>query len=520
MTVGPAVAGGSAAAAAPVASAALPIRAAGVGFRYAGASDDALDGVDLDLPAGQVLLIVGPSGSGKSTLARAIAGLVPAEFPGAWRGSLRVGDVEVATATRTELAARVGIVFQDPGSQLVMERVTDDVAFGLENRAWPVLAMRGRVPEALAEVGLGGFEERRSTRLSGGEQQRLALAGVLAARPGVLVLDEPTANLDVAGTAALYERLGRLAGVGSTTIVLVEHRVEPAWSLAHLVLALDHAGRPIDLGPPADVLARSRGRLDDAGIWRPDGAPVARVRPDAGYVPAAVLDVDEAWYDYVRGEPVLHGVSIAVGRGERVALRGPNGSGKTTLLRLAMGLLRPGAGAIRVLGRDPARLTGRRLAEMVGYVVQDPELGFMADTVREEIELGLPADAGPWVSELARRLDLSLDRFADRNPYRLSGGEQRRLSLVTALARKPALLVLDEPTFGQDRLGHEALVATLDELAANGTAILAATHDDRFVATWADRTIDIEDGWLVGVERRVGPPATRSRRLRLRGARR
>jgi energy-coupling factor transporter ATP-binding protein EcfA2 len=513
-------------AALPVRAAALPVRAAGVGFRYASVDAPALDGIELDLPAGQVLLVVGSSGSGKSTLARAIAGLLPAEFPGEWRGSLRVGDLELSSASRTEAAAAVGIVFQDPGSQLVMEHAGDDVAFGLENRAWSLDAMRGRVPEALGDAGLAGFEERRSTRLSGGEQQRLALAGVLAAAPAVLVLDEPTANLDTSATAALYSRLRRLVhrrpGEPTTTIVLVEHRVEEAWSLADLVLALDAAGRPIDVGAPAEVLARSGARLDGAGIWRPDdgGPSRGRTRPDAGFVPAPVLEIDEAWFDYVRGTAVLHGASLAVGRGERVALRGPNGSGKSTLLRLAIGLLRPGAGSVRVLGQDPARLTPARIADRVGYVVQDPELGFMADTVREEVELGLRPDDRPWVTALAARLDLPLERFADRSPYRLSGGEQRRLSLVTALARRPALLVLDEPTFGQDRHGQEALVAALDELAAGGTAILAATHDERFVTAWADRTIELDEGWVVGVERRVAPPRARSRGLRLRGGRR
>jgi energy-coupling factor transporter ATP-binding protein EcfA2 len=495
-----------------------------VGFRYAGADRDAIAGVDLDLEAGQVLLVIGPSGSGKSTLARAIAGLLPAEFPGEWRGSLRVGDLEVASAPRTDAAARVGIVFQDPGSQLVMERAGDDVAFGLENRGWPLERMRRRVPGALAEMGLAGFDDRRSTRLSGGEQQRLALAGVLAARPGLLVLDEPTANLDPVGTAALYERLARLTADRSTTIVLVEHRVERAWALADMILALDATGRPIDVGRPDDVLARSGAALDATGVWLPseDGSAPG-TRPDPG-VPGssdapAVLEVADAWFDYVPGSPVLHGVSVAVRASERVALVGPNGSGKSTLLRLALGLLRPGAGQVLVAGDDPSRLSPARLAERVGYVVQDPELGFMADTVREEVELGLPADACARAVELAERLGLPPDQFGGRSPYRLSGGEQRRLSLVTALARRPALLVLDEPTFGQDRRGHEALVAALDELAAAGTAILAATHDERFVARSSDRTIALDEGWVVGRER-TAPPPRRPRRLGPLGRRR
>lgn len=478
----------------------LSIEASGFGFRYAGASRPALQGIDLDLEPGRVLLVVGPSGSGKSTLARAIAGLLPAEIPGEWSGSLRVGAIEVEQAARGTVAASVGLVFQDPASQLVMERAGDDVAFGLENRAWPLPAMRARVPEALAEVGLAGFERRQSARLSGGEQQRLAIAGVLAAGPGVLVLDEPTANLDPSGTAAVYEWLVPLARERAATVVLVEHRVEWAWGLADLVLALGRDGAPMDLGPAADVLARSGARLAAAGVWLPDGpvrhARVARRGEAVSSKP--VVELREAWFGFDRGEPVLHGVSLAVHEGERVALIGPNGAGKSTLLRLALGLLRPTAGEVRLAGRDPSGLPATELAQLAGYVVQDSELGFVADTVAEEVDAGLerPDDARR-AYELAARFGLPLSAFGERSPYRLSGGEQRRLSLVAALARRPRVVVLDEPTFGQDRTGHRELVAILEQLAADGTAILAATHDERFVDAFADRVLELDEGWLL-----------------------
>ncbi|MBI3750123.1 MAG: ABC transporter ATP-binding protein, partial [Chloroflexi bacterium] len=365
-----------------------------------------------------------------------------------------------------------------------------------ENRAWPLDDMRRRVPEALDSVGLSGFAERRSGQLSGGEQQRLAIAGVLAARPGVLVLDEPTANLDPMGTAAVYEWLRSVAAARQATVVLVEHRVEQAWALADRVLALARDGRPIDLGSPAEILARSRAPLDAAGVWLPDGRPRRRARRRTATPTAPELALREAWFGYDRGEPILHGVSLALGAGERVALVGANGSGKSTLLRLALGLLRPTAGEVRLNGADPARLGSRDLARAAGYVVQDPELGFIGDTVIEEVELGLEAADRGAAYALADRLHLPLGAFGDRSPYRLSGGEQRRLSLVTALARRPRLLVLDEPTFGQDRRGHDELVAILKELADEGTAILAATHDERFVEAFAERTIELDEGWI------------------------
>ncbi|MBA2374196.1 MAG: ABC transporter ATP-binding protein, partial [Chloroflexi bacterium] len=218
---------------------------------------------------GECLLVVGPSGSGKSTLALAIAGLVPREIPGIFGRTLLVDDVETRHWRPAALAARAGLVFQDPGAQIVMERVEDDVAFGLENRGWSRQAMLARVPVALAAVGLEGLERHRSNRLSGGQQQRLALAGVLAAEPGLLVLDEPTANLDPDAAADLFERLAELRSSRTTTIVLVEHRVDAAWPLADRVLALGHQGEQIDVGRPAEVLARAGRRMAAEGIWLP-----------------------------------------------------------------------------------------------------------------------------------------------------------------------------------------------------------------------------------------------------------
>jgi energy-coupling factor transport system ATP-binding protein len=463
------------------------------------------------LPAGKTLLVLGPSGSGKSTLALAIGGLLPREIPASMGGLLSLDGQEIRGLPPTTVAARVGMVWQDPDSQLVMERVEDDVAFGLENRGWALAAMRERVPEALAQVGLQGQDRQRSRRLSGGEQQRLALAGALAPSPDVLVLDEPTANLDPAAAVAFMARLAALRAEGSTTIVLIEHLVEAAWPMADLILALDGDGRPIDVGTPAEVARRSAVQMRDAGIWLPAAverrirgiqlaARPSRPKPDRRPGGAPVIEARDLRFGFDRAEPVIRDVRLWIQPGERIALVGPNGSGKSTLARLLVGLLRPDAGTVRLLGDDPARLPPAELARRASYVFQDPERQFLATTVEEEILLGLRFVQRASARLLMGRLGLPLERFGRRSPYRLSGGEQRRLSLASALVREPAVLVLDEPTFGQDRHGYEALLEILDERLDGGATLIAATHDTRFVADATDRAIELDGGWVMADE--------------------
>ena len=457
------------------------------------------------------MLVLGPSGSGKSTLALAIGGLLPREIPASMGGLLSLDGQEIRGLPPTAVAARVGMVWQDPDSQLVMERVEDDVAFGLENRGWALPAMRERVPEALTQVGLGGLDRQRSRRLSGGEQQRLALAGALAPSPDVLVLDEPTANLDPVAAVAFMARLAALRAEGSTTIVLIEHLVEAAWPMADLVLALDGDGHPIDVGTPAEVGGRSAAQMRDAGIWLPAAVErrirgiqlaVRRSRPRPERTPggAPIIEARDLRFGFDRAEPVIRDVRLWIQPGERIALVGPNGSGKSTLARLLVGLLRPDAGTVQLLGDDPARLPPAELARRASYVFQDPERQFLATTVEEEILLGLRFVQRASARLLMGRLGLPLERFGRRSPYRLSGGEQRRLSLASALVREPAVLVLDEPTFGQDRHGYEALLEILDERLDAGATLIAATHDTRFVADATDRAIELDGGWVMADE--------------------
>jgi energy-coupling factor transport system ATP-binding protein len=443
-----------------------------------------------------VLLVVGPSGSGKSTLALALAGLIPRDVPGRASGALLLDGRPVEDHPPGAVGARVGVVFQDPDVQIVMDRVEDDVAFGLENRAWPRAAMRPAVEAELDRVGLGGQARRHARALSGGQRQRLALAGALAPAPGVLVLDEPTASLDPAAATGFLDHLASLKRDRTATVVLVEHRVDAAWPLADVVLALGPDGAPIAVGPPDDVLRSAGTRLEAAGIWLP-GEERAAAAPPEPRVPsrsAPLIEARRLGFADEPDRPVIRDVDLSVGPGERLALVGPNGGGKTTLARLLVGQLRPVAGLVRLAGRDPARLSPAELARLVGYVFQRPEEGFVARTVGAEIAAGLSPEAQTQAAALMERLGLPLERVGDRSPYRLSGGEARRLSLATALVRRPPVLVLDEPTFGQDRYGYQALLGILDELFAAGTTMIVATHDEQFVADVATRVVRVEGG--------------------------
>ncbi len=482
------------------------IRAEGLAFRFASRPVFAFEDVSFEVEPGECLLVVGPSGSGKSTLALALAGLVPREFPGDWRGRLMVDGLDPVTATGAEVAARVGLVFQDPESQLVMDRVEDDVAFGLESRGWSREAMLTRVPEALAEVGLGGLGRQRSTTLSGGQQQRLALAGALAPRPGILVLDEPTANLDPPAARAFAARLAALRAARVVTIVLVEHRVDVAWPIADKVLALGPDGRPIDVGRPGQVLARSRSRLVAAGAWLPDEdlGPTSPVRGHSTRASGpVVLTAHDLSFSY-DGPQVIRDVAFALTPGERVALIGTNGSGKSTLAKLLVGLLRPGDGEVRLGGDSPADLAPAELSRRAAYVFQDPEQQFARLRVDEEVMLGLDEPGRRRAESLMEHIGMPLGLFGPRSPYTLSGGEQRRLSLASALVRSPSVIVLDEPTYGQDRRGHDALLEILAAHADAGTAILAATHDERFIEAFAHRIVRLEQGRIVHVETAEG----------------
>ena len=338
--------------------------------------------------------------------------------------------------------------------------------------------------------------------------------GVLAPRPGVLVLDEPTAHLDPSGTEALFGILAGLRERRAATIVLIEHRAELAWPLADVVLALDDDGRPIDVGPPAAVLKRSAKRMTNAGIWLPEAtakpASAKRTVPnDRALGTLPVLEMRGVRFGYDRENTVLRDVDLTVDpRGTRRPRRGERQRQEHAPARSRSGSVdrRPGSSGsaseiplgCRRSSSPASRATSSRIRSS----------GSSATRCARRWSSGSSPSRSRYAHALCDHLRLPLETFGDRSPYRLSGGEQRRLSLVTGLARRPLLLALDEPTFGQDRRGHEALISALEQLVEDGSALLAATHDERFVRDATDRRIELAAGWIVEDAAEDGAAAT------------
>jgi energy-coupling factor transport system ATP-binding protein len=467
----------------------VAIEARGWGWRHPGRQAWAVRGLDLSVEAGERVLLLGASGAGKSTLLAALAGLLDASGGGEAEGELRVDGKPPRDARDA-----IGIVFQDPETQLVMARAGDDVAFGLENHCVPTAAIWPRVHRALAQVHFAYPEDRPTAALSGGEKQRLAIAGALALRPRLLLLDEPTANLDPIGARMIRETLRDL---GTMTLVLVEHRVAEAAELVDRVVVIEAGGGVVADGAPRDVFARHGARLAELGVWVGGPPPASPTRRTT--FGAELARADDLAFRYPAAEGwALDGVDLSVRAGEALAVTGPNGSGKSTLALLVAGLLRPARGRVALDGAEPWALPARRLVTRVGTVFQDPEHQFVTGRVEEELMVG-PLRAGRFAPD-ARRIAmdllerLHLTHLAAANPFTLSGGEQRRLSVATALATAPPLLVLDEPTFGQDRRTYAELVALLAAHCDGGGAALFASHDEDLVASLADRTLRLEGG--------------------------
>jgi energy-coupling factor transporter ATP-binding protein EcfA2 len=514
-------------------------------YTYEGEVTPVINGVSLRVETGEFVLILGPSGCGKSTLLNVLNGTIPHTLRGELAGQAVVCGKSVQDTKVTNFATEVGMVFQDPEAQIVNTRVRDEVCFGLENLCRPVEEILARQAEALAYVGLPNAGDVSIFDMSGGQKQRVSIAAVLAARPRLLVLDEPTANLDPAGMAEVFAVLQRLNSEFNTTIVMVEHRVDELADRVSRVIMMDRGTVVFD-GAPREAFARRReGHSEEAeaiaaSAWFPQvsefalelagaaaielepsamplnvteavafGRKVLETRPVRIAAGAAasrqatagekLLSIRNLSFGYVREKPILKNVSLELETRGIVALLGQNGSGKTTLARALMGINPVDRGTVYLGDRDLSDLGPREISAEVGYVFQNPDHQFVTDQIDEEVAYGLKV-RGYADDFIKQRVDevleiVDLARYRHRSPFSLSLGERRRLSVATMLVLEPRLLVLDEPTIGQDHERAQHLMRLMDRLRERyGTTILMITHDVRLVAEWADRAIALRDG--------------------------
>jgi len=509
-------------------------------FWYMDSSRPALNNVNLKINAGETTLILGPSGCGKSTLALCLNGIIPHRIQGRMEGEVIVDGMNTKERPLHELTQKVGIVFQDPETQFCTLYVEDEVAFGPENLCFPREEIDKRVSESLKKVHLLKYRKTRLDRLSGGEKQRVALASMLAMNPKIMIFDEPTSNLDPASTVEVFSMIREMSEDPEKTIILIEHKVDEIIDIVDKMIVMNSEGKVVDIGPPRKIIGKILERVEELGIWLPQISKLAAMISHRfegvrrGKIPLTIeegiefletldvihklrgkkrreerriLDGEEAIsvkdlsFTYPDGTTALKGISLKVAKGDFLALVGGNGSGKTTLALCMIGAFRIPKGKVFLNGRDITSMTRYEIAKEVGYVFQYPEHQFVENKVYDEVAFSLRVrrvgeeEVQERVMNILRMF--SLERYIEANPFSLSQGEKRRLSVATMLVVEPDILILDEPTFGQDERNSRYIMQLLRKLNDRGKTIIMITHDMKLVAKYAKSVAVMLDGKII-----------------------
>lgn len=496
-----------------------------VNFTYAGATTPALKNINLNIDLGEIVMITGPAGSGKTTLCSCINGLVPHYHEGQLTGEVLVRGYNTRRARIGGLASLVGMVFQDPESQLVTNSVVDEVAFGPENLGVLRPEINQRVLDALQATRLGGYEEREPHNLSGGEQQACVIAAVYAMYPEIYVMDEPLANLDPVGRAQVLRLVIEVAKQRQKTLVIVEHSLEEVLPLVERVIVLNRGEIVRDatvnqalaagdipnvfLRPPVVRLGEKFG-LDPLPLTPHDfyqklasSYTLHQIRPPQrpAAVPEsrpAVIEMHDVNYSYDKKNAAIKGVNLKFYDGELVAILGRNGSGKTTLVRHIIGLVQPDQGQVFVMGKDVATTPTHELAQDVGFCFQNPNHQIVSFNVRDEMIFGLKAhniDPSEYEARILESLEfVDMLDYLEAEVFDLGKGQKQRLALASVLTLKPRILIIDEPTTGQDPRMAEEIFGIIRRLNEMGTTVLMITHKIDYAATYAQRAIVLQRG--------------------------
>ncbi|HSF82319.1 MAG TPA: ABC transporter ATP-binding protein, partial [Anaerolineales bacterium] len=485
-------------------------------FRYRDRQELAIRNISLQVAAGELLLIAGASGCGKTTLIRCINGLIPRSYKGEKTGRVLINGADTAGMTLAGISQLVGTVLQDPERQILGTNVTAEVAFGLENLGFSRAEIRQRIQAALELLHITHLSKRETFNLSGGEKQKVALAGVLAMRPNILLLDEPLASLDPASAQEALAMVRQLVDEGMS-VLMVEHRVEDALKINPDRVVFMGGGQVRYLGPVEGL----NKVVDYREIKMPAPITLERAASDpkpneiqfsptipATEVPAgpdALVAFDNVSFYYEHGAEVLKDVSLTIQRGDVIAILGPNGAGKTTLVKHAIGLLKPKSGQVLVNGQDTRRLSVAQIASTLGYVFQSPSHMLFAPTVQDELAFG-PKNLRHSPEEINKEVKEAIDivnltGMEKDPPLSLSFGQQKRVSIAAILAMRSRILVMDEPTAGQDYKNYMEFMDAILQLPSF-EAILFITHDIDLAVVYANRVLLVADGRLVA----DGPP--------------
>jgi energy-coupling factor transport system ATP-binding protein len=504
-----------------------------VSFTYRGSERAALENITLKIKPGEIVMISGPAGAGKTTLCQTLNGLIPHFFRGSLKGYVHIKGHETRKDTIAHLSHIVGLLFQDPSAQLIAPTVNDEIAFGAENYGVPREEIQRRVEEFRKLVRLDQYAQTNPHRLSGGEQQACAIAAVMAMHPDIYVLDEPTSNLDPIGSHLVLELIAQMVRDEKKTMLIVEHKMEELLPIADRLVILNEGriileGSPrrlmddvqtmerIGLKPPqVALLAAKTGRarigppvpfvLEEAiNKFRPllkkqDGKPVSLPEKEMGKLGDEIIRTDKLWHVYEEGQvQALRGVDISIRAGEFIGVIGQNGSGKTTLVKHFNGLLRPTFGDVWVMGDNTKDKTIAQLSTQVGYVFQNPDFQLCSQTVKGELEFG-PKNLKLRKEEIERRRDevAGIFGFEDRlseKPFSLSKGERQKLAVASILAMRPEVLIVDEPTTGQDYKTGREMMDFYRRLNQGGKTVVIITHDMNLAAEYCNRIIVLRKG--------------------------